>query len=60
MHKALSVILLIFFSAGATATIIPKGGLCSGIAGPVGTCIKGTVCCNISPDNSICSTTCPP
>ncbi|MEU7742446.1 hypothetical protein [Nonomuraea sp. NPDC049158] len=33
---------------------IPEGGLCVGIAGPVGRCCPGLVCRSLAPDLSLC------
>ncbi|KAF9568292.1 hypothetical protein CPC08DRAFT_702720 [Agrocybe pediades] len=61
---AFSFVLAALFAEQALAygKTIPVGGLCAGIAGPVaGSCVSGSRCCNVSPDQSLCAavTTCP-
>ncbi|KAF6744674.1 hypothetical protein DFP72DRAFT_927858 [Ephemerocybe angulata] len=63
MPANLSRLLVAFIAAAMTVhgavtspTVIPVGGLCSGIAGPVqDTCVKGSTCCFVSPDQSVCA-----
>ncbi|PFH49555.1 hypothetical protein AMATHDRAFT_86349 [Amanita thiersii Skay4041] len=54
MHRfsVLSVIILAIVSA--SCDVIPEGGLCSGISGPVGVSEPGTICCYTSPDQALC------
>ncbi|KAF8155815.1 hypothetical protein B0H34DRAFT_510708 [Crassisporium funariophilum] len=59
--------ILVTFTIAALAALqlnaqtIPVGGLCSGIAGPTGTCVSGSRCCYVSPDQALCAavSTCP-
>jgi hypothetical protein len=49
-----------FFTQVYTASqgCIPPGGLCSGIAGPVGPCCAGLRCCSLAPDLAVCGYHC--
>ncbi|TFK19876.1 hypothetical protein FA15DRAFT_697269 [Coprinopsis marcescibilis] len=57
MSRQLFVSLVVALLATQKASaVIPVGGLCVGFAGPVNdTCVEGSICCNVSPDRSLCT-----
>ncbi|KAH6918025.1 hypothetical protein BKA70DRAFT_1245971 [Coprinopsis sp. MPI-PUGE-AT-0042] len=58
LRQTLVYIALVTFAAQRVAAVIPVGGLCSGIAGPIpDRCEKGSVCCVVGPDRSLCTVT---
>ncbi|KAG2008277.1 hypothetical protein CC2G_013725 [Coprinopsis cinerea AmutBmut pab1-1] len=55
-RPAFLAVVLAVFAAQSAVAVIPVGGLCVGIAGPVNdTCVEGSICCNVSPDRSLCT-----
>lgn len=56
MKTTLTAVLLALLSLQSAVATIPVGGLCAGIAGPVkDECVKGSTCCQISPDRALCA-----
>ncbi|KAG2008279.1 hypothetical protein CC2G_013727 [Coprinopsis cinerea AmutBmut pab1-1] len=56
VRQLLLPVLAVALAAREALAVIPVGGLCVGIAGPVkDTCVEGSVCCNVSPDRSLCT-----